>query len=82
VIVTGRKIGKYEDVPKLTVTDSAGNELASAQAQTIGDVITATFTATEIGPYALKIDAGRNPCRPRARSCCCPQAPVGRRCTG
>jgi hypothetical protein len=61
VTITGRKVGRYEDVPKLTITDPAGNEVASVKAETIGEAVTAAFTATEIGPYALTIKTGRNP---------------------
>jgi len=53
------KIGSSENDATVTVLGSNGAELATATAPT-GESADATFMATEVGPYALKVDAGRN----------------------
>ncbi|MFW6438329.1 MAG: hypothetical protein ACOCZ7_04865, partial [Armatimonadota bacterium] len=53
------KIGSSENDAALTVFGADGAELATATAP-VGETAQATFTAPEVGPYAVRMDVGGN----------------------
>ncbi len=59
VTIGCERVGRYEGEAKLTVLGPDGTELATASAA-VGETAKATFAATQVGPHALRVYAGRN----------------------
>jgi len=59
VTIGCERVGRYEDDAELTVLGTDGAELATASAA-VGETAEATFTATQVGPLDLRVDARRN----------------------
>jgi hypothetical protein len=59
VTVSCAQVGQFEDNAKLRVVGPDGEELATTEAA-MGETATASFSAAQVGPHTLDVNAGRN----------------------